>query len=148
MSKKKWICGFVAGKESLVVSGKTPALCTNCYQQTECMGEIDVGVAPDPDQDQISVILIEVGTYWQYRPAIAKEAKAKCDLCDSPAVWLFDNLHDNFLPAFKKKGITIGTYFFVNNSKTNILDWANLNREELVKEDHHGTVWIANRRSV
>ena len=148
MNKKEWIQGFLKGSESLVVSGKTPALCADCYQKMEYMGDIDVGVAPALDQDQISVILQQVGEYWQYRSAIAKEAKAKCDICDGPAEWLFDHLNDDFLPAFKKMGITTGTYYFVNNVETYILDWADLCSSELVKSDHHGTVWVANHRKV
>lgn len=132
---------FLQGGDALVVFKKTPALCDQCYQKMG-MHEVDVGVAPTKDPKKISVLLIDVGFLWQWNPEICAEANAICDACKNPAKWLFDHLNENFLPAFKKKEIDAGAYFFVNSNFThsNIIDYFGIQDMDII--DHK--IWIIN----
>ena len=125
-----------------MVFKKTPALCNSCYQKMG-MREVDVGVSPTEDPKKVSVLLMDVGFLWEWNPEICDEAKAICDACKKiPAKWLFDHLNENFLPAFKKKEIDAGAYFFVNSNFThsNIIDYFEIQDDDII--DHK--IWIIN----
>ena len=116
----------------MIVFKKTPAVCDHCFKMMK-MREKDVGVSPTKDRKKVSVLLMDVGHFWKWRPEICDEAKAKCDNCKRPAKWLFDHLNENFLPTFKAKGIDNGAYFFYDTSYQSIAELFGIEYDDLLE---------------